>query len=229
MLFFISPSKNMVLAPTSSKKKSKVDLNVLNSLKNLSETEIKQLMKVNDKLAALNHLRYQNFKEDNIAIKTYSGLQFRQLQLDLYNESQNKFLQNHIRIVSALYGLVKPFDKIGQYRLEMNCPIMINEQPLVEYWKAKLPLKSETIIALTSQEYSQVFSGFNKVVYIHFLNLVDGKLTKPKDIKIKRGRFLNYCILNQIDTISKLKEVSVDGYIFDSSSSKNDYYFIKKI
>lgn len=230
MKILISPSKNMKVSNVKGNINASENLELLNILKSLSWEEIRDEMKVNEKIAKLNYERYQSFAPVSQAIFTYDGLQFKQLDLGNYNDSDFKYLSDNVRIVSALYGLVNPIENIGYYRLEMQSAIRVEEKAISEYWKARISetLQSDVIVSLLSKEYEQVLDSNLNLVRIHFEIEQDGIFKTAKSIKICRGKFLNQCIINSVKTLGELKNIEFDGYKFHDKSTKNDFYYVKK-
>ncbi len=230
MKILVSPSKNMKKSDFKGEISAIENVELLEMLKSLSWEEIRDKMSVSEKIAKLNYDRYQNFNPISQAIHTYDGLQFKQLELEKYQETHYRYLSEKVKIVSALYGLVNPLHNIGYYRLEMNSTLQIYNQTISEYWATifKKMFQSEIVISLLSKEYEQVFDSSLNIIKIHFEVEKDEVFKTTKSIKICRGKFLNSCIMNLIATPDDLKKIEFDGYKYHDKSTKNDFYYVKQ-
>lgn len=233
MKFVISPTKTMKAFVYPIKTKTIFSANeIVAYLQKLTIPEIKKIMKVNDKIAEENYMRYQNFKEVNSAIFTYTGLQYKNLDAPTLTADELTYAQNHLYILSALYGLVRPFDEIGLYRLDLTMNIKIKEKSLVEYWRKPIEkqLKNEVIVSLASKEYEDLLSEDLNVISIKFLIEKDNKyLNQATHSKIARGLFMRECIQRKVANIEELKMIEVSGFKYDAKLSEEKIYvFIKK-
>jgi uncharacterized protein len=208
----------------------------------LSISAIKKLMGVSDKLAELNYDRFQNFETSNDkkeALYYYNGDVYDGFEREKYSKSDLEFAQNHLRIISGLYGILKPLDKIKPYRLEMGIKLTNSHgKDLYKFWMEKISkkleeeLKGDYIINLASNEYSNAinksqFEG--KIIDIIFKENRNGELKIiPINSKKARGIMANFIILNKINSPGELKEFNQAGYIFNSNlSTLNNFVFIK--
>lgn len=230
MKFLISPSKTMKHSNQKSEIHAVADKSILKMLQVMTIDEIQEKMNVNEKIAKLNYDRYQKFDSLSQALYTYDGLQFKQLELEKYNSDHFEYIDKHVRIVSALYGLVNPLHNVGLYRLEMKAPLFIKGISISNYWKLKMEkeLQNEVIISLMSSEYAKILDESLKIVRVHFEIEKNKRFKTTKTIKICRGKFLNQCILLSIDTLEKMKKIKFDGYEYHSKSTKTDFYYVKK-
>lgn len=233
MYFVISPTKDMKVESMQFEKsipcmieKSKI---LMSELQTLSIEEIMQSMKVNEKIASLNYERYKQFAYDEkgqAAIDTYHGLQFKQLALDTYNEKQLAYMNQHIRILSGLYGVLKPFDSIYPYRLEM----MYKPFKLYDFWREDIHayFHKQIVINVASNEYGSILEG-DLVYHVAFKIKRNGKLvTQSTQAKMARGKFIDYVIKKQISDLEAIKQFDVDGYVYDEKLSENKVFvFIK--
>lgn len=228
MYFVLSPTKKMKQHLIKFQK-LQPSHEILSFLQQLTKDDIKAMMKINDKIATEVYSYYQNFELNTTAIYSYCGLQYQQLKLATYNHDQIDYLENHIRILSALFGVVKPFDTIALYRLEMNSHQPFN---LYDYWQAKImqKLKNKTIVSLASDEYEKVLDKRLDVVKIVFYTEKNGQLKKmATDAKIARGQFIDQCIQKMITAVAQLKTIEIPNYYYSSEhSSEKQLVFIKK-
>ena len=209
-------------------------------LKEKSPTELSELMSISDKLADLNWKRNQDwntpFTSANArpAVYTFDGDVY--TGLDAYTIPANKIdaLQDRLRILSGLYGFLKPLDLMQAYRLEMGIKLPIGEnQNLYHFWKPTITaalnkeLKDdELFVNLASNEY---FSAIDvktlkvPVITPEFKDYKDGKLKIISFYAKKaRGMMVRYIIDTNAETIEDLKGFNYDGYQFDSNLSEGN-------
>lgn len=234
MYFVISPTKDMKEENHSYERsipcfidKSKL---LMQELQKLSVDEIMHNMKVNEKIAKLNYERFQNFAYDDkgqAAIDTYYGLQFKQLMVDEYDEEQLRYMNEHIRILSGLYGVLKPFDCIYPYRLEMK----YKQIDLYAFWQKEIQsyFKDEIIVNVASNEYGDILSKENTYQVV-FKIIKNGKLvTQSTQAKMARGRFIDFVIKQQVKCLSEIKLFNEDGYAYrEELSNEHLFAFVKE-
>ncbi|AYN04845.1 MULTISPECIES: peroxide stress protein YaaA [unclassified Flavobacterium] len=210
-------------------------------LKQKNPSELSELMHISDKLAQLNWERNQEWKTpftpENArpAIFTFDGDVY--TGLDAYTIPVEKLdvLQDKLRILSGLYGILKPLDLIQAYRLEMGTKLPIGEaKNLYEYWKETVTKtlnkelkKDELFVNLASNEYfSAVDVKALKVPVItpDFKDYKDGKLKIISFFAKKaRGMMVRYIIDTDAETIDDLKGFNYEGYHFDANLSKGNH------
>jgi uncharacterized protein len=249
MITIISPAKTLDLSTTditlSTEPVFKKDIQELvGIMKEKSAADIKQLMGVSENLAQLNEERYKTFQKkftpnnSKQALLAFKGDVYQQLEVEKYGEKELDFAQKHVRILSGLYGLLRPLDLIQPYRLEMGTRLENQKgKDLYQFWDSKIAealndLKKETIINLASQEY---FKAVDKkalkatVIAPTFKEYRDGKY-KIIGIFAKKARGLmtNYIIQNKIDIPEKLKVFNEEGYEFsDKLSTDKEWVFVR--
>jgi cytoplasmic iron level regulating protein YaaA (DUF328/UPF0246 family) len=209
-------------------------------LKEQSPKQLSELMSISGKLADLNWQRNQDwntpFTPDNArpAIYAFDGDVY--TGLDAYSipiEHLDK-LQDSLRILSGLYGLLKPLDLIQAYRLEMGTKLAVgDDKNLYEFWKTKVTKminselkKEELFINLASNEY---FSAVDikklnvPVITPDFKDYKDGKLKIISFYAKKaRGMMVRYIIDTKAETLEDLKGFNYDGYQYDANLSKDN-------
>ena len=188
-----------------------------------------------EKILLKNQIEFKNLKvgkEESLiespAIFTYTGLVFKQLSFMSYDKKCYEYMKNHIRILSALYGILSPYDMIKPYRLDFT--VKIKSINLYDVWNGFVKeyfKNGEPVINLASNEFSKMVS-IPKIT-IHFRQLEDGVYkNKATYGKMARGQMLNFMILNKVDSINEVKNISFDGYIFDEKMSDGEnLYFLK--
>ena len=215
-------------------------------LKTLSKKKLSELMKISDDLSALNYNRNQTwqtpFTSENAkqAIYAFTGEVFRGIDVNSLQEEKLPLLQNNVRILSGLYGLLKPLDLIQPYRLEMGTKLKVGRKDnLYKFWDdtvAKALNKEleddELLVNLASTEYFKVIS--KKVLKVPMITPVfkDFKNGQYKTImtfaKKARGLMVRYIIDNNVKTIEELKAFNIDNYRFsEAMSSENDLVFTR--
>jgi cytoplasmic iron level regulating protein YaaA (DUF328/UPF0246 family) len=213
---------------------------IQNTLKKKKPKQLSELMDISEKLAELNWQRNQEWKPPftlknaRQAIYAFDGDVY--TGLDVYELANDKLavLQNKLRILSGLYGLLKPLDLIQAYRLEMGTTLPIGKNKnLYEFWKKTITqslndeLKTgELFINLASNEYfSAVDVKALKVPVItpEFKDYKDGKLKMISFFAKKaRGMMVRYIIDTNAETIDDLKGFNYEGYAFDANLSKGN-------
>lgn len=209
-------------------------------VKEKSPQELSKLMNISDKLGELNWQRNQEWKvpftikNARPAIYAFNGDVY--TGLDAYTLSKEKImkLQDTLRILSGLYGIVKPLDLIQPYRLEMGTKLTIGEHKnLYEFWKKKITKmlneqvkEKELFINLASKEYFDTVAIKNLKVPVITPEFKDYKNGKLKIIsfyaKKARGLMVRYIIDHNIKTIDGLKGFDYEGYHFEVNLSKEN-------
>ena len=208
-----------------------------NILKELSAPDLGGLMSISPKLSDLNWLRNQDFQKNNSkekqAIFAFNGDVYEGIDANNISNSNHDKLQKTLRILSGLYGILKPFDKIKPYRLEMGTKIAINESiNLYEFWKNDVTnsllneIQDEDIIVnLASNEYFSVIDSSlikNKIVSPVFKDFKNGKLKIISFYAKKaRGLMTRFLIDNDIQSSSDIESFNSSGYKFSSDETSN--------
>lgn len=235
MKIIISPSKtqnakvNVPLKATRSQFESCVE-DLVSRINGMSKKELHKMMRVSDGLLDKVYNDYKAFDRLNEkqAILTYSGTVFKEIRMESYERTQLKYLSEHLIILSALYGALRPTDLIKPYRLDMGMkPAGIN---LHHYWQKHMEGyfgKEELIINLASAEFSKMIK--RPMVTIHFKEEKNGKLTsRSMHAKKARGMMLNYLVENQVMTVKGIKAFGLDGYGYvDHLSDDENLYFVR--
>ncbi|WP_177765472.1 peroxide stress protein YaaA [Flavobacterium sp. I3-2] len=218
------------------------------SLKKLSPKDLSELMSISDKLAELNWQRNQerNFEATTVlenarqAVFAFNGEVYTGLDAFSIPSSSYEVLNDKVRILSGMYGILKPFDLIEPYRLEMGKKLKVGKKenlyqiwkPLVTDFLNKELNADDVLVNLASTEY---FSAVDtkllkaKVVTPEFKDYKDDKLKMISFFAKKaRGLMARYIIDNEIDSIDGLKFFNAEGYAFDESlSTENKYVFTR--
>lgn len=243
MKLLISPAKSLNFENDAPTKRSsdaqflKLSEFISKELKKLKVLEIENLMSISNKLAVLNYERFQDwklpFEENKIkqAIFAFDGEVYNGLNANTLQENQLDYLQSNVRILSGLYGILRPLDLILPYRLEMGTKISVkNNKNLYEFWKQTLTkhlikenTNDEVIVNLASKEYFDVIdkkSIKNKIITPEFKDYSNGKLIMISFFAKKaRGLMVRYAIDNEINNPLDLKNFNVENYRIDESLS----------
>ena len=246
MKIVISPAKSLNLdkeLPTSLFTEAvfvKQAETIQKTLKKKKPKQLMELMAISEKLADLNWQRNQDwqlpFTATNArpAIYTFDGEVY--TGLDVYSLSAEKvaILQDKLRILSGLYGILKPLDLMQAYRLEMGTSIAIGtKKNLYEFWKKSVTdylnselNKDELFINLASNEYFSAIEAKKlkvSVITPEFKDYKDGKLKMISFFAKKaRGLMVRYIIDTNTETIDDLKGFNYEGYAFDSNLSEGN-------
>jgi uncharacterized protein len=208
-------------------------------LKKKSARSLSKLMSISNNLGQLNYERNQNwqlpFTKDNArpAIYAFSGDVYR--GLDAYTIPKEKLekLQDTVRIISGLYGILKPMDLMQPYRLEMGTKFPVGKHKnLYEFWKKKITqalneeLKdNELLLNLASKEYFKAIDGKALKVPVITASFKDFKNGEYKMImtfaKLARGHMARYIIDTNANTIDDIKAFNYEGYGFSKAMSTN--------
>ncbi|NUY82148.1 peroxide stress protein YaaA [Flavobacterium sp. MAH-1] len=209
-------------------------------LKSKKPKDLMELMDISDKLAELNWQRNKTWKTpftpENARPAMYAFHGDVYIGLDAYTLSEDKLdaIQNKLRILSGLYGLLKPLDLIQPYRLEMGTQLPIgDDKNLYAFWKETLTKalnkelkKGELFVNLASNEYfSAIDTKTLKVPVItpEFKDYKNGKLSMISFFAKKaRGMMVRYIIDTGAETIDDLKGFNYEGYAFDANLSKGN-------
>ncbi|MDR6699283.1 MULTISPECIES: peroxide stress protein YaaA [Chryseobacterium] len=206
-------------------------------LKQKSPKYLSDLMEISPKLADENWERNQKWKakptvkESASAMFAFTGEVYRGLDAKTLDKNAVDYLQKNYRMLSGLYGLLKPSDKIMLYRLEMGRPFEFDEyRNLYEFWRDKITeqlnselKKNEIILNLASTEYFKVIDRKkinNKIIDFDFYELKDGKLkTIVVYTKHARGMVVRFCAETNAKTLNDVKAFNYEGYLIDEEKS----------
>lgn len=212
---------------------------LIDSSRQLSATQIADLMKVSGKIAQLNVARFKdwqpefNFSNARQAMFAFKGDVYTGLDAYTLNDSQIEYAQQHLRMLSGLYGLLRPLDLMMPYRLEMGTKLHnALGHNLYQFWGHHITdlinqdlanAESELLLNLASDEYYKTVNVAEIRAEIIKPVFLDQKNGKYKVIsfyaKKARGLMARYMIENQLQRIEDLKSFNLNGYYFDSGSS----------
>ena len=237
MKIIFSPSKEMTFnRPIEEKTKfnGKTKI-IIEELKNLKPEDIKEIYKVSEKVLeeVLNYINNFDKSESYRAIEMYHGIAFRLFDVASLKEDQRKYMDEHLKILSAFYGPLHPEEFVRPYRLDFNTKLKINGESLKNFWKEEYNKafdKDEVILNLASNEFSSLLDRNKFKIYdFEFFERKEDKLKSHSTTSKKaRGLMLNYICKNKITELEEIKLFDADGYKYDKDlSDKGKFVFIK--
>ena len=260
MLIVVSPAKSLDYeSPVRTRKFTEPEFlqqsrQLVDQLKKLSPTALSELMHLSPRLGELNHSRYANWrtpfdlKNARQAIFAFKGDVYLGLQAEQFTAADLNYAQKHFRILSGLYGLLRPLDLMQPYRLEMGSSfspwkgINGNGKNLYAFWEGKL---SRNLNALQSTEKNPILVNLASREYFNAINPkeLEAQVVTPvfKDYsggqyrvlsffaKKARGAMSAYIIKNRIARSAKLKDFALDGYRYsEEDSTESRLVFLRK-
>ena len=244
MKIILSPAKKMNIVPdildhTALPKYLSQTEEILRWLKSKSYEELKNLWKCNDKIAEQNfaYLKRMELREQlTPAILSYEGLAFQYMAPTVFEDKQLDYVQEHLRILSGFYGVLKPMDGVTPYRLEMQAKASVNGyKNLYDFWGSRIyeSVRDEdgVIINLASKEYSKCIEKYitkkDTYITITFCEESGSKLvTKGTYAKMARGEMVRYMVEMQIHNPLEIKNFNRLEYVYrDDLSTELEYVF----
>ena len=241
----ISPAKQMnicdELAPTSIPCFMEKTSALCDALKDFSFEDLKDLLACNDQIAELNYDRYLHMdlnKGITPSILSYDGIQYKYMSPNSFSNDEFEYINKHLKILSGFYGVLRPFDGITPYRLEMQAKLPIEKHKnLYSFWGDSLykELTKDTniILNLASKEYSKIIEKYLSDDDI-FVSCIFGSISgskikvKATEAKMARGLMVRFLAENNINDIEKVKEFNELGFNFSKEHSKpNEFVFLK--
>ncbi|NHB92362.1 peroxide stress protein YaaA [Photorhabdus cinerea] len=254
MLITISPAKTLDYeSPLATEKYSQPALlgqseQLISICRKLTPTQIASLMGISDKLAGLNAARFgewhADFTPENArqAILAFKGDVYTGMQAEDFSDKDFDFAQDHLRILSGLYGVLRPLDLMQPYRLEMGIKLENKRgRDLYSFWG---DLITEKLNEALEQQGDNVLVNLASDEYFKSVNTkkLAGKIIKPVFLDEKNGKYKiisfyakkarglisRFIIQNQLTQIDRLVEFNLDGYVFDESLSKGNELVFKR-
>ena len=244
MKIILSPAKKMNIVPdmleyTGLPEYLPQTEEILHWLQSKSYAELKDLWQCNDKIAEQNymHLKSMNLhKQLTPAILSYEGIAYQYMAPLVFEDKQFDYVQEHLRILSGFYGILKPMDGVVPYRLEMQAKAFIDgHKNLYDLWGSRIYEsvrdKDGVIINLASKEYSKCVEKYltkqDTYITVTFCEAYKGKLfTKPTYAKMARGEMVRYMAERQIENPTEIRYFDRLGYVYrDDLSTDLEYIF----
>ncbi|MDH5476346.1 MAG: peroxide stress protein YaaA [Cyclobacteriaceae bacterium] len=245
MLLLISPAKSFDfespahILRSSTPEFVEESTTLIKKMATFSQKKLEELMHISPELAALNFGRYKKWspqpKKENTkqALLAFNGEVFRGINAKEMTEDDLEYAQNHLRILSGLYGVLRPLDLMQPYRLEMGTKLhYLNHKNLYQFWGDKITNRinedlggTDSLINLASTEYfkavklpklnanviTPIFKDFKNGTYKMLMTYA----------KNARGAMANYIIKNKITNPELIKSFNSNGYLYDASQSDN--------
>lgn len=215
---------------------------LMRSIRKLSALQLQRAMHISPKLSVATWELMQSWQDDHTngsaAVDTFVGDVYKGLKAHLFDEADIEFASEHFRILSGLYGILRPLDKIHPYRLETGYSLPINgkKQRVDQFWGDAVAstLQHRYICDLASEEYMRVIKPYVEpelIIKPKFMQIVDGKpVFQTIHAKIARGTMSRWAIKHRITEPSDLKEFDYDRYRYDERASLfNSPVFIREV
>ena len=212
-------------------------------LRAMSPEELKALWKCNDRLVRLNveRLADMNLRSQlTPAILAYEGIQYQYMAPGVFTGEELEYVQEHLRILSGFYGVLRPFDGVLPYRLEMQARLKTPEgKDLYEFWGDTLAAEvfgeTDCVVNLASREYSQCLSRYvpsgARFITCVFGERKDGKIVEKGTMcKMARGEMVRYLAENRAEDPEQMRDFDRLQYLFSPADSDgNTYTFIREV
>lgn len=209
---------------------------LLERLRELTFEEARDLWKTSDKLTELNYERLEGMDLDRdltAAVIAYEGIQYQHLAPHVMDERSLAWLGSHLRIISGFYGVVRPFDGVVPYRLEMQARLAVGEtHDLYGFWGDALAREvssgCDTIANLASVEYAKAVVPHAEKLGTRVVTCLFGQMQgerfvqRSTEAKAARGTFVRWCAENGIEDVRDFPGFSERGYAFDRDRSAGD-------
>jgi cytoplasmic iron level regulating protein YaaA (DUF328/UPF0246 family) len=204
----------------------------------LSQKKLAELMHISPALAKLNAERFRDFPDapERPAIHAFAGDVYTGFDVATLDEAGLAFAQDHVRILSGLYGLLRPLDAIKPYRLEMGTRWAPRTGKLTDWWRDRVALAladdlaedgSDTVLNLASKEYWSVVDGRLpsgvRVIGVDFLDGPDRRFITFWG-KQARGAMARWLAEHRITHVDDMRGFDTDGYAFDAAASGDDHW-----
>ncbi len=215
---------------------------LLDHIRTLSFSELKKLLACNDSLAEKAYEDFQSLKlfdGETPALLAYDGIQYKYMAPSLFTQEQLDYVKDHLRILSGFYGVLRPFDGVSPYRLEMQAKLKTEDcGNLYEFWGGLLGdflLKEDRVLVnLASEEYAKAVRPYVKgkarfITCVFAEELEPGKLVeKGVYVKMARGEMVRFAAEHGVESLEGLKEFRRLGYSFAEELSGEDTYVFRR-
>lgn len=254
MLILISPAKTLdYQSELATQRYTQPELlaysqQLIDVARTLSAPEIASLMKISDKLASLNETRFHEWQSDftpgnaRQAILAFKGDVYTGLQAEHFSEEDFDFAQQHLRMLSGLYGVLRPLDLMLPYRLEMGIRLSTPRgQDLYQFWDNVI---TETLNQALADQGDKILINLASDEYFRSVKpaRLDAKIIKPVFLDEKNGKFKvisfyakkarglmsRYIIQNRLTQPEQLQNFDLDGYAFDAAASQQNEWVFKR-
>ena len=255
MIVVISPAKTLDFEekdsnlPMSEPRFLDKSQEIIDEIINYDSYSLEKLMKISTKLATLNRDRFQKWTTSldtsKQALLAFRGEVYRGMDVGSLSHSELFYANEHLRILSGLYGVLRPLDGINEYRLEMGTKLKVNGlKDLYKFWDTTLEERlikelqshsNKTIINLASNEYFKAIEGLKNSDKVKVVTPIFKEYRNDKykiitlNAKKARGMMTRYIIQNEIENIEDIKKFDIDGYSFNEDmSNENELVFTRE-
>lgn len=253
MLIILSPAKTMDMSPiknveTGTFPQFNNDAEFIASkMRNYSREQLQLLLQISNKLTDINYERYQQFDDISCPVKqailAYTGSVYQHIDPTTFTAKDYQYAQEHLRIISTLYGLIRPLDLIKAYRIAFKIKLKgLKENNLYDYWLSKLtqPLIQDVqknghiLINLASLDVlgaldMERLQKETRVITPEFKELRNGKYETIRTYaKMARGEMTRYILKKRIESPENLKKFKWDGFIYRKELSDDQHYIFTK-
>ena len=211
-------------------------------LKQMDAAALQKLWKCNDQITAQNVQRLQTMKltgDLTPAILAYEGIQYQYMAPSVFSDEEFDYIQEHLRILSGFYGLLKPFDGVTPYRLEMQSKLKVGEaKDLYGFWGERLAealfADCDCVVNLASKEYSQCITRYKpadkRIITCVFAENIDGKIVEKGTLcKMARGEMVRWMAEQHLSDPEQLRNFEGRNHRFSPDHSTDDtLVFLKK-
>lgn len=215
---------------------------ILDRLHELSFAQLKSLWKCSDKLAQQSFEQLQQIHlTGNLtpALLAYDGIQYQYMAPDVFSDAEFAYVQQHLRILSGFYGVLRPLDGVCPYRLEMQAKLEVAGcRDLYQFWGSRLAehlcAESSLILNLASKEYSRCISDHLpkevRMVTCVFGERIDGKVVEKGTLcKMARGEMVRFLAEHNITDFEQVQQFDRLGYHFsEEDSNEEQLVFLKE-
>lgn len=235
--FIVSPAKKMVESdgeprPCGRPQFLAETIRLMHEVQRLSYSECRDLWKCSDKLAEPNYRRFQQMdltSAGTAAVCAYQGIQYQHLAAQVMDAGQLAWLQEHVRILSGFYGLLRPLDPVVPYRLEMQAKLSVGgTKDLYGFWDSRLydalAAEADVIVNVASVEYSRAVTrhaveGGPRILTVYFGEPrgETGLVQRSTEAKAARGTFVRWCAENGVEDTRDLCDFAERGYRYDDA------------
>lgn len=215
---------------------------ILKHLQTLRQDEIKRLLKCSDVIA---EEAYQNYQQMNLfadtvpALFSYQGIEYDHLAADLFTYDEYDYIKESLVILSGFYGILKPFDGVVPYRLELNNSLSIGQyKSLYQFWNKQiyeqLIKDDHCILDLGAKQYSIMIQKYltDDIDYVkcYFKEKINHEFKEiGVYVKIARGEMIRYLIQKKATTFEEVKSFCLLGYYYDEHlSDKKHFVFVRE-
>lgn len=205
---------------------------IIEKIKTFSVEEIEKKFKLKNEKAQKLLEFYKNYEKEKSgnALASYTGVAYKSIGIDTFDIEDFEYLESNLVILSALYGILTPYTNVKEYRLDMTNSIFENKS-LYEVWKTRVNEyfeQEDVILNLASKEYSKLINP-DKLIDFEFWEDSNGKLKQVStNSKKMRGFTLHYIVKNKISNVKKLRNITLDGYVFsEEMSDDRKFVYVK--